>query len=145
MVDTRKTTARAQTESNPPVLSKFFKPSAVAKVLEFLSLYREFDYSKTEISEGSGVTWTTLHRIWPLLEKYSLVLKTREIGRAKLYKLNLESDIVGALNEFAFQIAKFDARKLVEKETGMPEEKRKTEKQLSIEEIRQLEKEVGLR
>lgn len=104
-------------EQNPPTLRKFFKNSAVAKVLDFLTLYREFDYSLTEITKESGVAWTTLHRTWPLLEKYGLVIKTRQIGRAKLYKLNLKSDIVKALNEFAFQIAKFDARKLVEEET----------------------------
>ena len=104
-------------ESNPPALRKFFQDSAVAKVLDFLSLYREYDYPKTEISKGSGVAWTTLYRIWPLLEKYRLIVNTRQIGRAKLYKLNTESDIVKALNEFSFQIAKFDARKIVEQET----------------------------
>ena len=121
----------AALESNPPVLRKFFQDSAVAKVLDFLSLYREFDYSKTEISKGSGVAWTTLHRIWPLLEKYRLVVNTRQIGRAKLFKLNTESDIVKALNEFSFQIAKVDARKIVEQETEPT-----TEVELSVQEER---------
>lgn len=84
--------------------------------MDFLSLYREFDYPKVEISRNSGVAWKTLYRVWPVLEKYGLVTLTRRIGRAKLYRLNLENPVVKALNELAFQIAKYDADKLVKKE-----------------------------
>lgn len=103
-------------EVNPPTLQKIFGNSAVAKVLDFLTLYKEFDYPKVEISRNSGVAWKTLYRIWPILEKYELVTLTRRIGRAKLYKLNLVNPIVKALNELTFQIAKYNADKLVKKE-----------------------------
>lgn len=97
-------------------MQKIFGNSAVAKVLDFLTLYKEFDYPKVEISRNSGVAWKTLYRIWPILEKYELVTLTRRIGRAKLYRLNLENPIVKVLNELTFQIAKYDADKLVKKE-----------------------------
>lgn len=103
-------------EVNPPTFQKIFGDSAVAKVLDFLTLYKEFDYPKVEISRNSGVAWKTLYRIWPILERYGLVTLTRRIGRAKLYRLNIENPIVKALNELAFQIAKYDADKLVKKE-----------------------------
>src|SRR4030067_2313932 len=92
---------------NPPTLQKLFEDSSIARLLDFLTLYRDFDYPKTEISRNSGVSWKTLYRLWPLLEKYELVIKTRQIGRATLYKLNTESPIAKALNKLALEIATF--------------------------------------
>src|SRR4030066_1533998 len=93
------------TEANPTTLQKLFEDSSIAKLLDFLTLYRDFDYPKTEISKNSGVSWKTLYRLWPILEKYNLVIKTRQIGRATLYKLNTESPIAKALNKLALEIA----------------------------------------
>jgi hypothetical protein len=95
-------------EANPPTLQKLFKDSSIAKLLDFLTLYKDFDYSKTEISNNSGVSWKTLYHLWPLLEKYNLVVKTRQIGRATLYKLNVENPIAQALNKLALETATFD-------------------------------------
>jgi len=103
-------------EANPPALHKLFKDSAVAKLLDFLTLYKDFDYSKVEICRNSGVAWKTLFRIWPLVEEYGLVVETRRVGRAVMYKLNNESPIVKALWELAFQIAKHDAAKTLKEE-----------------------------
>jgi len=103
-------------EANPPTLRKLFQDSGVAKLLDFLTLYKNFDYSKTEISRNSGVAWKTLYRIWPLLEKYGLVVKTRKIGRATMFKLNTENPVAKAVWELAFQIAKYDVDKSVEEE-----------------------------
>src|SRR4030066_624574 len=94
-------------EANPPTLQKLFEDSTIAKLLDFLTLYKDFDYPKTEISKNSGVSWKTLYRLWPLLEKYNLVVKTRQIGRATLYKLNTESPIAHALNKLTLEIAAF--------------------------------------
>jgi hypothetical protein len=94
-------------EANPPTLQKLFEDSSLAKLLDFLTLYRDFDYPKTEISRNSGVSWKTLYRVWPLLEKYDLVVKTRQIGRATLYKLNTESPIAQALKKLTLEIATF--------------------------------------
>jgi len=94
-------------QANPPTLQKLFEDSSIARLLDFLTLYRDFDYPKTEISRNSGVSWKTLYRLWPLLEKYELVIKTRQIGRATLYKLNTKSPIANALNKLALEIATF--------------------------------------
>src|SRR4030043_2347006 len=93
--------------ANPPTLQKLFKDSSIAKLLDFLTLFKDFDYPKTEISKNSGVSWKTLYRLWPLLEKYELVVKTRQIGRATLFKLNVESPIAQALNKLALETAAY--------------------------------------
>ena len=56
-------------EANPPTLQKLFEDSSIAKLLDFLTLYKDFDYPKTEISRNSGVSWKTLYRLWPILGK----------------------------------------------------------------------------
>lgn len=71
--------------------------SPVIRVLDFLIEGRGLDYSLTDIAENSGIGWTTLHRIWDSLIKFKIVIPTREIGRAKLFKLNLENPAVKEL------------------------------------------------
>jgi hypothetical protein len=103
-------------EANPPTLQKLFTDSSVAKLLDFFTLYKDFDYPKTEISKNSGVSWKTLFRVWPLLERYEIVVKTRQIGRATLYKLNTDSPIAKALGTLALEVAAFDAKKIADEE-----------------------------
>ena len=102
-------------EINPPTLQKLFGDSSVAKVLDFLTLFRDYDYSLTDIAEKSGIAWKTLHNIWPTLERYDLVTPTRQIGRAKLFKLNIESNIVKLLANLTIELACIEAD-VVEKE-----------------------------
>ena len=94
------------------------------RLLEFLITGREFDYSLTDLAENAGIGWSTLHRILPGLVKQKIVVKTREIGRAKLYKLNLQSREVKKL------IALYDS--LIEKELeGFKEKEAKTIKAMA--------------
>ncbi len=103
-------------EMNPPTLQKVFGDSGVARILDFLTLYRHFDYSKTEIARNSGVGWRTLFRIWPPLERYGIVKMTRQIGRAKMYRLDTDSPVAKVLTKLALEIASVDARKITKEE-----------------------------
>ena len=69
------------------------------RLLEFLIEGRFFDYTLTEISEKSGVSWRTLNRIWPRFVKNKIIIITRKIGNIKLYKLNMENPAVIKLVE----------------------------------------------
>ncbi len=86
------------------------------KLLEFLITGREFDYSLTDLAENAGIGWSTLHRILPRLEKQGIVVKTREIGRAKLYKLNQQNEEVKKLISIYDGIIKKRLEQLEEKE-----------------------------
>ena len=114
-------------EANPPTLQKLFEDSSIAKLLDFLTLYKDFDYPKTEISRNSGVSWKTLYRLWPLLEKYNLVVKTRQIGRATLFKLNTENPIAQALNKLALETAAFDVNEELTRQTKEQKTQEKNE------------------
>ena len=66
----------------------------VIRVLDFLIEGRGLDYSLSDIAENSNIGWTTLHRIWGKMLKSGMINSTREIGRAKLFKLNEENPAV---------------------------------------------------
>ncbi len=74
------------------------------KILNHLLIFRELDHSLTDIAEGSDVAWSTLNLAWPKLEKNKLVVHTRNVGKAKMYKLNAGNKIVQDLIRFADSI-----------------------------------------
>jgi len=77
-----------------------FGEAPVIKVMDFLIAERGlYDYTLTEIAENSGVSWATLHKIFPMLEKFNIVKETRRIGKAKLYVLNEDNPFVQKLIE----------------------------------------------
>ena len=61
------------------------------RVIEFLIEGKDFDYSLSDIAEGAEIGRTTLFRIWDDLEKTGIVKHTRDIGNAKLYRVNREN------------------------------------------------------
>ena len=66
----------------------------IIRVLDFLIEGRGLDYSLSDIAENSNIGWTTLHRIWDKMLGLNIVKPTREIGRAKLFKLNEDNPAV---------------------------------------------------
>ena len=67
------------------------------RVLEFLIEGRELDYSISDIAEGAEIGRTTLFRIFDGLSKSGVIVATRTIGNAKLFKLNMKSLFVQRL------------------------------------------------
>jgi len=83
-----------------------FGESPMIKVLDFFLDNREFDYSLTDITKNSDIGWSTLHGFWNDIVKLGIVIETRRIGRAKLYKLNRKSALVKKLVELDNAISK---------------------------------------
>ena len=69
------------------------------RVLEFFIEGRELDYSISDIAEGAEIGRTTLFRIWDDLIKNKIITPTRQIGNAKLYKLNINNLFVKKIVE----------------------------------------------
>ena len=84
------------------------------RVLNYLIIYRDLDYSLTDIAEGSEVAWSTLNILWPRLEKMNVVIKTREVGKAKMFRLNTTNSVVKELMNFADNLV-WDNSKLYSK------------------------------
>ena len=69
------------------------------RILNYLIKYRDLDYSMSDIAQNSGVGWATLSRLWEEFVGLKIVVLTRKIGRAKLFKLNEENEAVVKLIE----------------------------------------------
>lgn len=96
---------------------EFFGENPNTRLLEFLITGREFDYSLSDLAENAGIGWSTLHRIFPGLERQKIVVKTREIGRAKLFKLNQGNGEVKKLVALYDSLLKKQLEQLEEKQT----------------------------
>ena len=79
------------------IFTESFGNSPTIRLLDFLMEGRNLDYSLTDIAKNSNIGWTTLHRIWQNLEKLEMVKQTRIIGKAKLYKLNMNNKVIKKL------------------------------------------------
>lgn len=64
--------------------------SSTMRIMQYLIEGRDFDYTLTDLT-NAGVSWGTLHTVFPKLIEHGVVLKVREVGRAKLYKINKEN------------------------------------------------------
>lgn len=87
--------------SEKTIFIKMLGDYPLIRILNHLLIFREFDYSLTDIAEESDVAWSTLNLLWPKLEKMKIVKHTRNVGKAKMYRLNEENRQVKALIEFA--------------------------------------------
>ena len=99
-------------------LKAFGIKSPALRILDFLMDNKAYDYSKTDIAKGAGISRTTLSTAWENLEKPGLVIETREVGRAKMYKLNLKHPVVKKFIELDNAICDFYASQLEEKENA---------------------------
>jgi len=94
---------------------KFFgTKNPVIRVLDFLIDNEAFDYSKTDIAKGAGISRTTLLNIWKFLEETGIVVETRRVGRAKMYRLNKRNPIVKKFLELDDALSDYYASKAVE-------------------------------
>lgn len=100
---------------NETLFLKFFgTKNPVLKVLDFLIDNEAFDHSKSDIAKGAGVSRTTLFNIWDILEKNGIVVETREVGRARMFKLNKKNPIVQKFMELDEAISDYYASQVGE-------------------------------
>ena len=66
------------------------------RIVQHLIEGRDFDYTLTDLL-NAGVSWGTLNTIVPQLVELCIIVKTRKIGRATLYKINQNNEIANQL------------------------------------------------
>ena len=73
------------------------------RVLQYLIEGRDFDYTMTDML-NSEVSWGTLNSLIPELLRLNIIIKTRKIGRASLYKINKENLFAQKLIELYYRL-----------------------------------------
>ena len=87
------------------ILIETFGDSPRMRVLDFVLNFESFDYPKSHVARVADVSRTTLDPIWDELVEEGIVVKTRTVGRAEMYELNVEHPTVCILRELALRLA----------------------------------------
>ena len=87
------------------ILSNVFSSRAVSQIMDFFLDHKEFDYSPAEIAKKTGLSFRTIFRELPYLEKNQLIYISRKIGKTNMYRLNTDLQAVTFLEKFAFEMS----------------------------------------
>jgi CTP-dependent riboflavin kinase len=93
------------------ILACIFSSKAVAQILDFFLDYKEFDYPMSEIAKKTGLSFRTVFREIPNLERNQLIYKSRTVGKASMYKLNTDFKGVALLEQFALELSQLQSIK----------------------------------
>ena len=85
-------------------------PCSTSKILDFMITFSDWDYSITDIGKNSGVSFKTGFDEVKKLESQGILVKTRTVGKAILYKLDTESEHVQDIMKLAWDVAKNRAK-----------------------------------
>jgi len=86
------------------MFTKIFGENPQTKLLNFLADHPDYDYTIADLVEKTKISKPTIYKILPKLLKENLVVVTRKVGKAKLYKLNTENELVKLILKFEFEL-----------------------------------------
>jgi len=107
-------------------LERLFGSTATARVLDFMNIFRDWDYSKKDIAKNSDVSFRHTLKALDKLEQLELIKKTRNVGKAQMYQYNTQNPAAQLLQKFALELAGQEAQKIADAEI-VKEEAAKTE------------------
>ena len=85
------------------------------KVLDFLIIAQDFDYSLKDIAKYSDVSYPCIKQLKKVLVKDKWITLTRKVGKAQMYKLNLKNKKVQKFVDFFWAVVS----EVVERELGI--------------------------
>jgi len=97
-------------------LLKTLGDSPKLRIIDFFLDNPLFDFTKKEVIEALGMSKQTFYKYFADIEDYEIVIVSRKIGKAKLYKINLKHPLVNMLREYeekiSLQIAEKESKKM---------------------------------
>jgi len=82
------------------ILLRAFGNSPKLRIIDFFLDNPLLDFTKKEVVEALGMSKQTFYKYFEDLGDLALVRVSRKIGKAKLYKINLESPMVKLIREY---------------------------------------------
>ena len=98
-------------ENRESVILTLFGSSPKTRILDLFLDNPLFEFTRNEIIEALGMAKSTLYSTLPGLEEARVIVETRQIGKASLYRLNSESPVVQDLRGLIRRYAKTNAQK----------------------------------
>ena len=91
---------------------ELFGRSPQTRIMDFFLDNPAFEFSRPEIIRALGMAKVTIYDVFPSIVKSGMVINTRKVGNAELFKLNVKSDDVRALisiiRNFSAKIAELE-------------------------------------
>lgn len=101
-------------KQNETLLLKYLGPSPVLRIMDYFLDNPLSDFSKNEIVRNLEMGRMTFFKYWAELEKSGAVKVTRRIGRATLYKLDRQNEVVKHLIKLDMALARQAMEKTAE-------------------------------
>jgi len=95
------------------VFVEYFGGLLYIKVLDFLIQGQDFDYGMTEVVRGAEVGWSAFSSVWLKLIEKEIVVMTRMVGNAKMFRLNKDNVFVDKLLKLDLELAELGDDKLL--------------------------------
>jgi hypothetical protein len=83
-------------------LERIFRNN-IARVIDFLIINQQFNFTTTEISKSSEIPLRTVQRIIPQLVQNKIVVENKSKGKIKNYELNRNSKLVEILKLYSIE------------------------------------------
>ncbi len=112
--------ATASPGEPPSVFLEAIGDTPLLRLLDFLVTSEDFDYPMTDIACLSRVHYNTLRTLWPQLERNGMVIMTRRVGKAKMYRFNRASPVAKKFKEFFWTVTKEEVHKRLAKSGKLP-------------------------
>jgi predicted transcriptional regulator len=96
------------------LLLKYLGASPILRIVDFFLDNPLSDYSKNEIVKNLEMGRATFFKYWRELEKSGAVKVTRKVGRATMYQLDRESEVVKQLIKLDMALARKAMEKAIE-------------------------------
>jgi predicted transcriptional regulator len=91
---------------NETLLLKYLGASPMLRIIDFFLDNPLSDYSKNEIVKNLGMGRVTFFKYWKELEKSGAVKVTRSVGRATMYQLARQNEVVRQLIRLDMALAR---------------------------------------
>jgi hypothetical protein len=99
---------------NDTLLIRYLGASPILRIVDFFLDNPLSDYSKNEIAKNLAMSRVTFFKYWKELEKSGALTVTRKIGRATLYRLDRENDVVKQLIKLDMSLARKSMQQAVQ-------------------------------
>ena len=86
------------------ILIETFGHSPVIRIVDFFLDNPLSDYSREEVIRDLGISKITFYKYFQLLEKNGLFKRTRQVGKATMYRLDEKNEVVKALKSLVWTL-----------------------------------------
>ncbi|MFO7966401.1 MAG: winged helix-turn-helix domain-containing protein [Archaeoglobaceae archaeon] len=87
------------------IILRMLGDSPRLRIIDFFMDNLSFDFTKREIIEALGMSKQTFYKYFKEIESDGIVKVSRQIGRAKLYKINPQHPLVVMLRELEEKVS----------------------------------------